>query len=419
MGMHWRALLAAGFLLPSVALGADEPDAEKDLEVVPVDSLEQPVDDFVPLLPDFEWTLSGNVQGDALASSDLPSDREKSSELRRAHIGAVIDYKYDWRFKAAIDLAERAPVGERASPLRELSVEFRGLPVYIEAGRIVEPFGMLQGGSRNAALMERPMASGLAPGYGHGLAFNWRGDRFAVSGGFFSATENDALFGARKDDATTVRVSGAPILGETAVLHVGGAMSTRKPESGFLQFVTVPETVLLQGLNASSDLLFTERYNLYGLEVAGQWGPVHARSEYFQADIGTAYGVFGTPPGDFTFISPNYSGYYAEAAWAITGETRDYSLRRGMFSGIYPETPLLRGGFGALEVAMRYSAVDLTDENGAGEKGDVASLGVNWYPFEFLKLMVDGLSITEEDGAGVREDAQAIQVRLQAHYALP
>ena len=393
-------------------------DAEEDVETVPVKPLEEPEEDMIPLLPTVQWTFTGNIQGDALASSDLEVDREKDTELRRARLSALLEW-HSWRMKLGVDLAEEAPVGEDVLPLRDLSFEYRGWPVYLEFGQFVEPFGMLQSGSRNAALMERPQPAGLGPGYGIGIAANMRGELWGFSIGAFGPTENDVFFGGREEAALTMRGTFAPLQFEDGLVHFGVAVSQREPVDSLLQFVTIPETVLLLGLNTSSERLITEDYRLYGAEFAAQWGPVVVESEYYNADIGEAIVFDDVFSGEINFISPSYTGYYVEAAWTVTGEQRDYSTRRGTFGGIAPETPLFDGGIGAIEVAARRSHTDLTDERNGGERGAVSSVAVNWYPIEYAKVMLEGLRIVEESAGAGREEVNAVQLRVQLHYSLP
>ena len=57
-------------------------------------------------------------------------------------------------------------------------------------------------------------------------------------------------------------------------------------------------------------------------------------------------------PGD-----PHFSGYYVQASWALTGETRPYDHGCGCFGELQPSAPFTfkHGGTGAFEVGARYS----------------------------------------------------------------
>lgn len=416
--MDTRWMLAPLALAASATLHAQDAPAEPDL--IPV--FEGSDEDLEPLTPDLEWTISGNLQGDLLASSDLPGEREDSAELRRARVSALIEWRDDWRLKLGADAVKNeTPFGKDVLPLRDLSVEYRGLPIHIEAGQFVEPFGLLQSSSRGAALMERPQAAGLAPGYGIGVAGSARLGRGGVAFGVFVPTRNDVFFGGREDRSQTARATYVPLQTEDALLHVGGALSIRKPKSDLLQFVTIPESVLLLDLNASSQrLIVDDDYLLFGAELAAQLGPVLLQGELIQAEIPDAISFDDVvEDGEITFLDSSYTGWYVEGAWAVTGERRDYSVRRGTFSGIEPRRLLFGGGFGAVEVALRYGSTDLRDANARGERGRVASAGVSWYPIESAKLMVEGLDAEVAQAGGGREQVRAIQARLQLHFTLP
>jgi phosphate-selective porin OprO/OprP len=86
---------------------------------------------------------------------------------------------------------------------------------------------------------------------------------------------------------------------------------------------------------------------------------------------------------------PDFSGWYVQAAWALTGETRAWNPTTGTFSGLRPAKPLdLKGdGWGALELAARYSVSDLNYREdllppAGGTRGGgqtAVTLGLNWY----------------------------------------
>jgi phosphate-selective porin OprO/OprP len=65
--------------------------------------------------------------------------------------------------------------------------------------------------------------------------------------------------------------------------------------------------------------------------------------------------------------SLKFQGGYAEAAYVFTGETRTYNPASASYSPLAPANPfsLTGGGWGAWEIAGRYSTVDLNDQVGA------------------------------------------------------
>lgn len=404
-------LLALAFAVPSTGHAQAEeigsgPAADPASEpVVDEDSPET-----IPELPWFEWRYNATVQYDTLARSQLPDEREKSGELRRARLSGYFQ-AHDLRLKLGVDFADSAD-------LRDVSLEYRGSRTHLELGRFVEPFGLLQSGSSNLAFMERPQASSLAPGYGVGLAASFKGRSWGLTTGIFQATRNEDFFGGRKEDALTLRMTGTPYRAGERLLHIGGAISRRVSEDGFIRFVAIPESVLLLGLNTTSGLIDTTNYDLYGLEFATLTGPVLVQGEWFNARVNELFVGDGT--GEFFGeVSPSFDAWYLEASWAVTGERRDYSTRRGTFSGITPRRPLGKRGAGALEFALRYSDTDLASPEVGGEQATIVSAGVNWYPWPSVKLMLEQLHIKETQENGAVEDVKALQLRAQWRFGGP
>src|SRR6185295_7409221 len=110
----------------------------------------------------------------------------------------------------------------------------------------------------------------------------------------------------------------------------------------------------------------TETLDLMGLEAAVVLGPFSLTGEYSLASID---GDTGSPN------DPNFSGYYLQASYFLTGESRGYKKAQGCF--------------GAWELAARISSLDLTDDGIDGGQLDDLSLGVNWYLNPNTRVMLD------------------------------
>lgn len=388
----------------------------------------------MPPPPDFAWNLIADIQGDVKLVSSADERDVEPALLRRARIGGVLDYGFDWRLRASGDLG-------KYSGLRDLYIEYRRWPVHLAAGRMIEPFGLLQGGASGAALMERPQPTVLGPGYGLGLMADYAGDRWAASLGGFDSTQNSLDLGGRSESAYTGRLTGAPVRTETNIVHAGFSLSQRVSGDGLAQFDALPESALLKGYDTQSSIFQADssspgstRYWLYGLEFAWRSGPALVKSEY----LTTRFDHVNTRNPNTNQLeqidAPRYYGYYVEASWAITGETRDYSTRQGAFGNIYPDRPWqANSGYGAFEVALRSSRTDLRYDipyHGAtGDLGLVYSAGVNWYPTEPAKVMLDLVQIDRQSHGSVgAEDGDPanpsvrdwiVQARVQWYFVLP
>ena len=120
--------------------------------------------------------------------------------------------------------------------------------------------------------------------------------------------------------------------------------------------------------------------------------------------------VFSTSVKSSTLKDPSFLSYYAQTSFFITGEHRPYKL--GVFTGVEPETSFGNGGFGALELAARYSHLDLDDDViNAGKLSDI-TFGINWYLNSHSRIMLNYVRSDLVD-VGV---ANILGMRLQVDF---
>ena len=107
-----------------------------------------------------------------------------------------------------------------------------------------------------------------------------------------------------------------------------------------------------------------------GLEAALIWNSFSLQAEYVTSDVDSA------PSGD-----PRFDAYYVMVSWFVTDEHRTYSKSKGAFGRILPEENLDfdAGTWGALEIAVRFSSIDLTDGLVKGRGLQDLTGGLNWY----------------------------------------
>jgi phosphate-selective porin OprO/OprP len=132
---------------------------------------------------------------------------------------------------------------------------------------------------------------------------------------------------------------------------------------------------------------------IWGFEGGAQWKSLYAQGGNFGYQVDQR--LAGAPTLDF-------DGWYAQASWVITGESKGYNTTNGAFTSPKPRIPFSfsGGGWGAWELAGRYSDVNLDDHPGVAglpvpvggiRGGDqrIFSLGVNWYPNNALRFLID------------------------------
>ena len=134
-----------------------------------------------------------------------------------------------------------------------------------------------------------------------------------------------------------------------------------------------------------------------GLEAVGMWGPFSIGGEYTQmwVDRKTCN----------TNSDLSLNGWYTEAAWTLTGESRKY--KDGNFQYLEPAKPfsLKNGTWGAVEAAIRYSGADLNDGSFKGGNIQNLTLAVNWYLNSNVRLMADWTRVMSLDNSPISTTA--------------
>jgi phosphate-selective porin OprO/OprP len=136
-----------------------------------------------------------------------------------------------------------------------------------------------------------------------------------------------------------------------------------------------------------------------GFEYLNILGPLTVQSEAALAYAEDAVAV--TPPGGARLAFPTQTlgfwGGYMQVAYLLTGEHRLYDRRLGALrvNGVRPYTPFffkrsreggICSGLGALELALRYSYLNLNDGPVQGGILGSTSVGINWYLNTNLKI---------------------------------
>jgi len=144
-----------------------------------------------------------------------------------------------------------------------------------------------------------------------------------------------------------------------------------------------------------------------GGELAVNFGPFSAQAEYIVLDGETAAG-----------LEREFSGYYVDGYWSITGESRNYRGNQGSFGAIVPRNPITReGGFGHLGLSVRYDYVDLSDgtDVNRGEQSAYA-VGLDWIPLDHVRLKLNYAISDMDRTVGADDEAQIITLRTQFDF---
>ena len=121
-------------------------------------------------------------------------------------------------------------------------------------------------------------------------------------------------------------------------------------------------------------------FETLGLETIYNVGPLQIAGEYMFNWVQRNAGRAGTGP------DVHFHGAYVYASYFLTGEHMPYSRKSGQLDRIKPFRNFFmadlddpNSGWGAWQVACRYSYIDLSDADILGGVGESTTLAVNWW----------------------------------------
>ena len=355
----------------------------------------------------FSAKLGGRLHLDAAYYEEDKNQLGDGTRVRKAWIELDGTFFQDWGYE--LDLAFEE---ENEIDIKDAALTYKGFwPSEVIVGHFKEPFSLEEQTSANdITFMERALVNELVPQRSIGVGFRRHGANWNVAAGLFGEDWNDDP-GKERDEGwgTTARAVLAPVLTERRLLHLGAGASYRVPdEKEEVDFKTEPESSVTQlDYLDTDDIDDVQEMNTYGLEAAATLGPVTLQSEYVELEVFRNNGE-----EDLRF-----AGWYVSGGWILTGEHREYDIDRGAFDGVTP-----RRGMGALELAARYSTLDLNEADITGGEQSNITIGLNWYPNTNLRMMlnyilVDGDEDADADGdVDGDDDPRIVQLRVQVDF---
>ncbi len=357
------------------------------------------------------------------------ADVNSGTNFRRARIGVEGKIAGDWKYHLMLDAGGDPDTN---AGLYEAYLAYNGLqPLTLTLGRHKAATGFAERVSSNdLAFIERSLAhtapsSNFSPP-ANGFSAKVNGEQWNVDTGVW--------YGDSADDARdeffywSGRAAYAPINTKDFTIHFGAHASYMfEPEQDTRTstiFATRPEMRVSDNLwiaAASQTKFANDAAWAYGLEGAAKYQNFWLNGEvnFFGMDQlrDPAGGGLDGPDG-------NFSSYYIQAGWILTGETKGYKMSKAAWAGVKPKNPfsLSGGGWGALELAIRYSVADLNDNENTfqtdslgnsefagfrgGEEHNV-TIGLNWYVnnnirfmFNYIHADIDRLTVGQSAGQG-------------------
>jgi len=362
----------------------------------------------------------GYINADDELQAAFPDFDGSHDDFRRLSV-SFFGHAWDMlEFKFEIDFANVRDIKDQWIRFTKGSI----LP-HFTFGYMKEPFSLDMLTSSNYLTFMEPTlpTRSFTPFRNIGVTANgtWKKEQVTWAGGIFLSTGSYSDVGEGQDQISDAngfdlagRITGLPIYkdGGRELIHLGLSYLHRFQNNDVgdptTEFRTRPESRLTDDRLVDTGLFYDQGQNLISLEAAWMKGPLSIQGEYFHDFIDSE-------------SSLNLSGWYLQGSWILTGESRKYKTSGGVFAGITPENEFRIGesGWGALEMALRLSRVDLNDKYIKGGEERNITVGFNWYLRRKIRFMVNYINTKVEDRADPLIDngrANIIMSRFQVNF---
>ncbi len=253
--------------------------------------------------------------------------------------------------------------------------------------------------SNHMLFIQRSLAEDSVLGRLVGVKGSKYNKHWRVAGGVFGeAVGNEA----RNDDSqysATARASIAPINNEDSLLHLGAATSYTSKDRRTSVSGTTPvthEPIDKEHLIAGELIARHKALTFQGEYIVN-------KSDY-DRDVGTGDKV-------------DFLSYYAQISYGLTGEHRKYSVKHAKLGKLKVRNLAGKNGIGAIELAARFSHLDRNDKSINEGVSDDYTLGVNWYPNDMLRFMLNYTkSKTRFTGTKVSKGHDLVSLRTRIYF---
>ena len=380
---------------------------------------------------DFAGFMQDSPAQLALNSPQAVRDLSSGAVVRRAFFGiegkAFNDFIYEFRLNAggSNGSAGAGVTAGEGDPLLNLArVAYVGIDHFELNAGVIEPAFMFEGTMSSAQLpfLERPEIDNIAAD-SFGAADSRRGVevRFQKEGAIM-AGDNLVLNAAFTGSKTGTSSGHGPGGDEQA--QILGRASYRLWSDGISNVslgTSIADIISPGGGNSTITLQDRPEIRVDGTRLISTGGITAQHAFMWAIDGGINFNEFflggeyadfqidRRPSGLLVGDRPDFSGWYVEATWVLTGEPKSYTVSAtnnevGGFGAPKVARPFSWRGdsWGAWELAVRYSDTDLnwndttaaTATTQAGINGGderIVAIGLNWYLNNNVKLQFNDL----------------------------
>jgi len=294
---------------------------------------------------------------------------------------------------------------------KDVWMELNKLPVKgnIRVGHFKEPLRLeALTSSKYITFMERGLPIAMSPERNTGAMYHTTiGKKLSLQTGIFRQSDdfgNDKT--ANNNINITSRASYLAINDGNKLLHLGVANSKRKSNDKSYNFSSRAENHLGNKL-ISVNKEQVNYVNIFSGEMSYVNGPISLQMEALQTTINSI------PEIERSFIiNHEIISYYGQVSYFLTGESRSYKNSLSGFGRVNPKNNYGENGWGAFEVAARFSAIDMEED---GSLEDI-TIGLNWYLNPNTRIMFNYVKGEMVNELGAITIENAVMMRVQLYF---
>ena len=353
---------------------------------------------------DKEVTFGGRIMYD-MATWGAEEFDNIGTEFRRVRIYSSGKMYGTVKYKLQLEFA-----GGKIA-FKDVFIELNKLPIKgnLRVGHFKEPLRLeALTSSKYITFMERGLPIAFAPERNTGAMYHTTfGEKLSIQSGVF---RNSDAFGNNKSATNNVnitsRITYLAISDGDKLLHLGISNSIRKNSDNDYGFSSRAENHMGSELLSVEFTNQVKDVNIIAGEMAYVNSSLSLQGEVIQTTVNTEI-VQGNTPFTHEIIS-----YYGQVSYFLTGENRPYKSSLAGFGRVKPKNNYGENGWGALEVAARFSAIDMKED---GSLEDF-TIGLNWYLNPNTRVMLNYVMGELTDGVGEVITENAVMMRIQLDF---
>ena len=327
------------------------------------------------------------------------------SEFRRVRFYSSGEMYGTVKYKLQLDFS-----GGKIS-FKDVWMELNKLPIQgnLRGGHFKEPIRLeALTSSKYITFMERGLPIAMSPERNTGAMYHTTiGRKLSFQTGIFRQSDdfgNDKT--ANNNISITSRATFLAINDGNRLLHLGVANSKRKNNNKTYSVSSRAENHLGNKL-ISINKEQVNHVNIFSGEMSYINGPISLQAEALQTIINAI------PEIERSFIvNHEIISYYGQISYFLTGESRSYKGSIAGFGRVNPKNNYGKNGWGAFEVAARFSAINM-QENGSLE--DI-TIGLNWHLNPNTRIMFNYVKGEMANELGEITIENAVMMRIQLDF---